>query len=72
MVQLAFSQCKPFCCRSKFHAMYNMVLIAMKHHAVCVSQEIRKKEIILNNIYAKKPILFISFNMQALYMCVTT
>lgn len=48
-----------------------MVLIAMKHHAVHVSQKIRgEKKIILNKLQATKPILFISFNMKALYMCV--
>lgn len=42
-LQLAFSQCKPFCCHSKFHSTCNMVLIARKHLAVHIFQKIRKK-----------------------------
>lgn len=42
-LQLASSQCKPFCCHSKFHSTYNMVLIARKHHAVHIFLKTREK-----------------------------
>lgn len=70
-LQLAFSQCKPFCCHSKFHSAYNMVLTTRNHDAVNIFQKTKGKTRSSTPSRQKKTLFCLSFKMRLLYISVT-